>query len=282
MLIEHAPVPVHAPDQPSNALPGEGDGASDTTVPNGNEATHESALQVSPAGLELTLPPPAPPTDAVSAWGPGVTLTVAMPVRPPDVAVIVVLPTATDVTTAVVPFGVTEATAGLLLAHVTVGDASTPVDVLTVAVSCPLWPVAVNVSVLGVSTTEVTVAVPAITVTTAVLLSPPDEAVMIALPNATEVTVTCAPLWLTVAIAGLLVVHVTDGEATTTPFVVTVATSWLDCPSPDSVRVAGEIEMDVVCFWDPGGVVPSPLLLQPVKRHATLSERTKRSRRRRW
>ena len=54
------PVPVHPPpDQPPNALPADGAAVSVTLVPNGNAAS-QTLPQLTPAGLDVTVPAPVP------------------------------------------------------------------------------------------------------------------------------------------------------------------------------------------------------------------------------
>src|SRR5207253_1363090 len=129
------------------------------------------------------------------------TVTVAMPLFPSLVAVIVTDPAATPVTR---PVADTVAIAGLALVHMMARPASTlPAASFGVAVSCAVPPTK-TVAVAGLTTTEATGTVD--TVTAAVPLWPSLVAVIVAAPTATPVT---RPLADTVATALLLVVHVT-------------------------------------------------------------------------
>src|SRR4051794_23622951 len=58
-VTEHAPLPVHAPDQPANAEPESGTADSATVVPLHHWNAHV-VPQAIPPGLELTVPEPIP------------------------------------------------------------------------------------------------------------------------------------------------------------------------------------------------------------------------------
>lgn len=64
-LKAHAPVPLHAPDQPSNVEPEAGAAVSVTAVPLAKLAL-QVWPQLMPEGLLLTVPEPAPPFCTVS------------------------------------------------------------------------------------------------------------------------------------------------------------------------------------------------------------------------
>ena len=151
----------------------------------------------------------APPTytfgvaglTTTEATGGFVPVTVAEPLCPSLVAVIVVVPAATPVTR---PAAETVAMAGLELAHVTARPTSTfPAASLGVVVSCTAPPT-YTFAAAGLTTTEATGTVD--TVTAAVPLWPSLVAVIVVDPTARPVT---SPLADTVATAPLLVVQVT-------------------------------------------------------------------------
>src|SRR2546425_11085648 len=138
---------------------------------------------------------------ATDATGTFVTVTVAEPLLPSLVAVIVAEPAATPVTR---PLPLTVATAALLVAHVTVRPFSTPPPAsLGVAVSCTVWPTR-TLADAGLTVTDATGTF--VTVTVAEPLLPSLVAVMVAVPAATPVE---KPSPLTAATAALLVAHVT-------------------------------------------------------------------------
>src|SRR5882762_805524 len=137
-------------------------------------------------------------TDATGALE---TVTVAVALCPPLVAVIEAEPAATPVTK---PLALTVATAALLVAHVTARPLrAVPFESFGVAVNCVVAPT-VRLAVAGLSVTEATGTF--VTVTADVPLFPSLVAVIVADPAATPVT---SPLALTVATAALLVVQVT-------------------------------------------------------------------------
>ena len=63
IVTEHAPVPEHAPVQPSNTAPGSGDGVSVTTVPPLYVAAQVEPQKI-PSGDEVTVPGPVRVTDS--------------------------------------------------------------------------------------------------------------------------------------------------------------------------------------------------------------------------
>src|SRR5439155_29805 len=124
-----------------------------------------------------------PVTAAVPRWPPTVGPTLPRPWAPP----------------ATWPLGLTAATLGSRVAHVTVRPVSaTRAESCGVAVSCTVCPTA-TLAVAGETVTEATGTV--VTVIAAVLLLPSLVAAMVAEPWATPVT---WPLGLTVATLGLL------------------------------------------------------------------------------
>lgn len=139
------------------------------------------------------------------------TVTAAVALAEPDVAVIVAVLELTEVTT---PDADTVATALLDDVHVTVASLIVaPFWSLTVAVSCCVAPIDVKLKLVGDSVTVVgTITV---TVTEAVALAAPEVAVIVALPTATAVT---APDAETVATDALDVVHVTVASLMVVPF----------------------------------------------------------------
>ena len=137
-------------------------------------------------------------------------MTDAVALTEPDVAVIVTVPPATDVTN---PTEETIATVESDVVHVTVASVtSVPVASLTVAVSCVVSPSASNASTESDNTR---LAADCATVTFAVPLAEPEEAVIVAEPLATEVT---RPEEDTVATAASDVAHVTVALLIARPF----------------------------------------------------------------
>ena len=111
------------------------------------------------------------------------TVTLAVPLRPSLVAVIVAVPAATPVTR---PAPETVATWALSVVQVTVRPLSGwPAASLGVAVSCTVLPAA-TVAVAGATSTEATGAGAAVTVTCEVPLFPSLVAVTVAAPTATR------------------------------------------------------------------------------------------------
>ncbi len=158
------------------------------------------------AGLTLT-----------EATGTTVTDTVAVPLCPSLVAVIVTEPAATPLTTP----PLTVATPALLLAQVTERPLNAvPLASLGVAVSwtaCPAW----TLAVAGLTLTEATGT--AVTDTVAVPLYPSLVAVIVAAPTAAALT---TPVPLTMATPALLLAHVMARPASVLPFASwSVATS---------------------------------------------------------
>src|SRR2546422_8095146 len=130
---------------------------------------------------------------ATAATGTFATVTVAVPLFPSLVTVIVADPAATPVTS---PVADTVAMAGFALVHVIARPVRTlPAASLGVAVSCAVLPTKTFV-VAGLTATEATGTVD--TVTAAVPLWPSLVAVIVAAPTATPVT---SPLAETVATA---------------------------------------------------------------------------------
>src|SRR6266566_3368681 len=131
----------------------------------------------------------------------GTTVTVALPLCPSLVAVIMAEPASSPVTT---PLLLTPATVGLLELHVTTRPArALPLASLGVAASCTAWPTP-TLAVAGLTATEATGT--AVTDTTADPLCPSLVAMIVAVPAATPVT---SPPASTVATAGALLAHVT-------------------------------------------------------------------------
>src|SRR3989441_6136238 len=168
---------------------------------------------MSPAPTSVTLVPV--PLD---------TMTVALPLLPSLVAVIVAAPAATPVPT---PLALTVAIAPLLVAHVTARPLrGFPLASLGVAVSCTVCPT-VTLADAGLTATDATGTL--VTVTVAVPPLPSLVAVIIADPAATPVT---TPLALTVAVAPLLVAHITTRPLSAfPPASLGVAVSCTVCPT---------------------------------------------------
>src|SRR6266516_6034893 len=140
-------------------------------------------------------------TDAVAgftvtdATGTVLTVIVAVPLCPSEIAVIVAEPAATPVTS---PLALTVATAVLPLAQVIVRPVRVlPFASLGVAASCTVWPTCTD-AVAGFTVTDATGTV--LTVMVAPPLCPSDVAAIVADPAATPLT---TPLVLTVATAVL-------------------------------------------------------------------------------
>src|SRR6266550_1296117 len=177
----------------------------------------------------LLLPsPPGEPAGAAyqPAWLPDetVTVTVAVPVFPSLVAVIVGAPAARPVTS---PVPLTVASARLPLAQVIVRPVNTlPAESFVVAASCAVLPTK-RLAAAGVTVTNATGT--AVVVTVAVPLCPSLVAVNVAVPAATAVT---RPLADTVATPGTLLAHVTTRPISAEPFASSgVAVSWTVCPT---------------------------------------------------
>src|SRR6266550_3278171 len=177
----------------------------------------------------LLLPsPPGEPAGAAyqPAWLPDetVTVTVAVPVFPSLVAVIVGAPAARPVTS---PVPLTVASARLPLAQVIVRPVSTlPAESFVVAASCAVPPTN-TLAEAGLIVTEATGTFA--TVTVAVPFCPSLVAVIVAVPAATAVT---RPLADTVATPGTLLAHVTTRPISAEPFASSgVAVSWTVCPT---------------------------------------------------
>jgi len=144
------------------------------------------------------------------ATGTLVTVTVAVPLCPSLVAVIVAEPAATPVTN---PLAETVAAAALLVAQVTTRPLrAVPFASFGVAVNWVVAPTVTPVAV-GLTVTEATGTL--VTVMADVPLCPSLVAVIVAEPAATPVT---TPLAETVATAALLVPHVTTRPLRAVPF----------------------------------------------------------------
>jgi len=144
------------------------------------------------------------------ATGTLVTVTVAVPLCPSLVAVIVAEPAATPVTK---PLAETVAAAALLVAQVTTRPLrAVPFASFGVAVNCVVAPT-VTPAAVGLTVTEATGTL--VTVMADVPLCPSLVAVIVAEPAATPVT---DPLAETVATAPLLVAQVTARPPRAVPF----------------------------------------------------------------
>ena len=159
-------------------------------------------------------------TDATATLA---TVMRAVPVFPPDVAVIVADPGANPVTN---PVAETVTADGLELDQATVWPVSTvPFASLMVAASCLACPVA-NVAACGLTVTDATVI--SATVTRTVPVIPSEFAVMVAEPGAAPVT---EPAAETVTADGLELDQITVWPVSTLPVVsLRVTDSCLDCP----------------------------------------------------
>src|SRR5439155_1710850 len=176
-------------------------------------------------------------TDAVlgltvtDATGTVLTVTVAVPLCPSLVAVIVAAPAVTPVTS---PLALTIATAVLLLPQLAGRpDNGLPLASFVVAVSCTVWPTCTE-AVPGLTVTD---AIPILlTVTVAVPLCHSEVAVIVTEPAATPVT---NPLALTVATAVLPLAQVIVRPESELPFASFGAAAscivWPTC----TVAVAG-------------------------------------------
>src|SRR5256712_4523961 len=194
--------------------------AAETVAMAGLELAHVTARPTSTfpaASLGVVVSCTAPPTytfaaaglTTTEATGTVDTVTAAVPLWPSLVAVIVVDPTARPVTS---PLADTVATAPLLVVQVTVRPLSgLPLASLGVAVSCTAPPT-YTFGAVGLTATEATGGV--VPVTAAEPLCPSLVAVIAVVPAATPVT---NPPAETVAMAGLVVVHVTARPPSTLP-----------------------------------------------------------------
>src|SRR6059058_5396500 len=170
-------------------------------------------------------------TDAVlgltvtDATGTVLTVIVAVPLCPSEVAVIVTEPAATPVTN---PLALTVATAVLPLAQVIVRpESELPFASFGAAASCIVWPTC-TVAVAGLTVTDATGTV--VTVIAAVPLFPSLVAVSVAAPTATPVA---CPAPFTVATAGLLLDQVTVRPPSGLPNASRVIAAYCAvCPTP--------------------------------------------------
>src|SRR6266516_350047 len=170
-------------------------------------------------------------TDAVAgvtvtdATGTVLTVIVAVPLCPSDVAVIVAEPAATPVTS---PLALTVATAVLPLDQLIVRpESELPFASFGVAASCIVWPAGTD-AVAGLTVTDATGTV--VTVSAAVPLSPSEVAVIVAAPTATPVA---CPVPFTVATAGLLLDQVTVRPPNGLPNASRVIAAYCAvCPTP--------------------------------------------------
>src|SRR6266699_1873159 len=170
---------VHVTVRPVNGLPlaSFGVAVSWTACPTGTDAD---------AGLTVT--------DATGS-GPAVTVTAELPLCPSEVAVIVVEPATTPVTS---PLPLTVPTAPLLLAQVTVRPLrALPFASFGVAVSWTVCPACTDADA-GLTVTDATGTVTAVTVRVAVPLCPSDVAAIVVEPVAAAVA---TPLVFTFATA---------------------------------------------------------------------------------
>jgi hypothetical protein len=151
----------------------------------------------------------------------------------PDVAVIVAVPSPTEVTS---PALDTVAKLVFEVAHVTVApEIALAFASLTVAVS---WAVSPGEVRLTLADESPTLDATWLTVAVAVLFTEPDVAVIVAVPSATEVT---RPADDTVATDELDVAHVTVGLGIVTPSAsVTVGTNVAVSPIDESARLVGD------------------------------------------
>src|SRR6266516_4470546 len=170
-------------------------------------------------------------TDAVAgftvtdATGTVLTVMVAPPLCPSEVAVIVADPAATPVTS---PLALTVATAVLPLDQLIVRpESELPFASFGVAASCIVWPAGTD-AVAGLTVTDATGTV--VTVSAAVPLLPSEVAVIVAAPTATPVA---CPVPLTVATAGLLLDQVTVRPPNGLPNASRVIAAYCAvCPTP--------------------------------------------------
>src|SRR6267378_759825 len=190
---------------------------------------------------------------ATDATGTFVTVTVAVPLWPSLVAVIVAVPAATPLTR---PLPLTVATAVLLLAHVTTRPVSgLPLASFGVAVSCTLAPTG-TLAVAGLTATDATGTFVAVTV--AVPLWPSLVAVIVAVPAATPLT---RPLPLTVATAVLLLAQVTTRPVSGLPLAsLGVAVSCTLAPT-STLAVAGLTATDAT---EGGGSTVTVMVAAPL------------------
>jgi len=155
--------------------------------------------------------------ETVTLVGTWPIVTEAVPVAEPEVPVIVVLPSATEVTS---PTDETVATAASEDDQVTVAPEITePAASFTVVIKLAVSAIDEKVSEVGETSR---VAATCETVTVAAALADPEVAVIVAVPLVIAVT---RPTFETVAIDASEEDHVTGASSTTTPPMVTVAES---------------------------------------------------------
>jgi hypothetical protein len=206
-------------------------------------------IAVPPASLTVGTTVTVSPTD-VNVWVVGVssinvaawaTVMVAVAVAESEVAVIVAVPFAAEVTR---PTESTVATAVSDETHITAGlEITVPPASLPVGTSVTVSPMKVNVLDVGVSSID-TAACP--TVIDAVAVSEPEVAVIVAVPFATEVTI---PTESTVAIASSDEDSVTVSPAITVPPPsLTVAVNVAVSPTDVNVWVVGVSSINVAAW----------------------------------
>jgi hypothetical protein len=208
------------------------------------------SVAVSPIDVRLSIAGDNSTVDAT--WA---TVTAAVSLTSPEVAVIVAVPFATEVTS---PADDTVVIDELDVVHVTVRfEMTLPAAFLTVAVSWVVSPSAENVS----SVSDSSKLAGTTTVTEAVALSEPDVAVIVAVPSATEVT---RPVEDTVTTDEDDELHATLAPLIIAPFwSLTVAESCCVASKDEKLNVVADSVIEVATgVGGVGGVVgelpPSP------------------------
>jgi hypothetical protein len=164
------------------------------------------------------------------------TVTDAVAVLPPAVAVMVAVPAATPFTAP----AATVATAAFEDVQVTVAATTLPLESLAVATSVLVAPIARLGMLVGVSERDATTATGVATVTVVVAVLPAADAVMVVVPAPTPVT---TPPF-TVATAGLFVDQVTVAAMTLPLESLAVATTVLVAPMARLGMLVGETTSD--------------------------------------
>jgi hypothetical protein len=217
-----------------------------TPVSDDDQSTVASAIELPPASVTVAVSVSVSPMtpnvtesrESSRVAGSWATVTAAVPVAEPEVAVIVAVPSAIEVTR---PEDEAVATAASDVAHVTVAPLIVaPPASFTVADSWVVSPNKANVSTVSANAM---LAATCPTVTAAVPVAEPEVAVIVAVPSAIEVT---RPEDEAVATAASDVAHVTVAPLIVPPFwSLTVAEIWDVAPSEARLRLVTERVIEV-------------------------------------
>jgi len=169
-----------------------------------------------------------------------VTVTAAVPLCPSEVAVIVVEPATTPVTS---PLALTVPTEVLLLDHVTVRpDSALPFASFGVAVSWTVCPTGTDAGV-GLTATDATGTVTVVTVMAAVPLFPSDVAAIDVEPAATPVAI---PLEFTLATAVLLLAQTMTRPPSAVPVESSGTATNCTVPLTGALAAAGSTTTEAI------------------------------------